>query len=96
MDLSQLPNLLRSLDIHSVMVEGGASIIDQFVTTTYHDEAGQRRPLADCIIVTVAPMDIGKDGIAYGSGQGLQAIRDSFKERYSERFGKDSVLVFQP
>jgi 2,5-diamino-6-(ribosylamino)-4(3H)-pyrimidinone 5'-phosphate reductase len=96
MDLSLLPTLLRSLNVRSVMVEGGASIIDQFLATTYNDETGRQRPLADCVIVTVAPSNIGDEGVAYGAGKGLQAIKSTFKGIYAERFGQDSVLVFQP
>lgn len=90
------PALLRSLDVRSVMVEGGASIIDQFLSTTFTDEAGRQRYLADCVIVTVAPANIGNEGVGYGSGKGLQAIRSSFKEKHTEKCGKDSIVVFQP
>lgn len=43
------------------MVEGGARVIDSFL------QASLSTPLIDTLIVTVAPILVGADGVAYGT-----------------------------
>lgn len=60
-----VPLLLESLGklgIRSVMVEGGASIIKSFLTSAQSRGSG----CVDAIIVTVAPIFVGKEGVGYG------------------------------
>lgn len=96
MDLSRLPAVLQSLDLQSVMVEGGASIIRQFLETTLTSESGGILPLAHSVIVTVAPVTVGSEGTGYGTGDGLSSIRSRYgKERHTEKLGKDTILVYK-
>lgn len=63
---------LRSLDVHSLMVEGGASVIGSFLAEassslkTAND--GEAKSIVDMVIVTVAPTLVGDDGVGYGVG----------------------------
>jgi dihydrofolate reductase len=57
--LNDLPTLLKTLGIRSMMVEGGAEIIRQFLQSELHQDSRQGqggRPLADLLVVTVAPV----------------------------------------
>ena len=54
LDLSTLPRILEELGIKSLMVEGGAQIIHQFLTTSSSSVGGT--PLVDLLVVTVAPV----------------------------------------
>lgn len=90
-----LPSVLSELGIRSVMIEGGASVIDQVFNASFLNQLGQERPLADLIIVTVAPSKIGADGVSYGAGVGLEAIPSEYVQEHSERLGKDSILVYR-
>lgn len=48
LDLTTLPRILTDLGITSLMVEGGAQIIHQFLAAS--------SPLVDLLVVTVAPV----------------------------------------
>jgi len=52
---------LQGLGIRSVMVEGGARVIRSFLSASASTSSG----LVDSIIVTVAPMFVGEDGVGY-------------------------------
>lgn len=52
---------LRSLGISSLMVEGGARVIDSFL------QANLSTPCIESLIVTVAPTLVGASGVAYGA-----------------------------
>jgi len=96
MDLSRLPAVLQFLELQSIMVEGGASVIRQFLETTHTSENGGIRPLAHSVIVTVAPVTVGSEGTGYGPGDGLSSIQSRYgKERHTEKLGKDTILVFK-
>jgi riboflavin biosynthesis pyrimidine reductase len=78
------------------MVEGGASVIRQFLETTLTTENGGIRPLAHSVIVTVAPVTVGSEGTGYGPGNGLSNIQSRYgKERHTEKLGKDTILVYK-
>jgi len=70
---------LHSLGIRSLMVEGGAQIIDAFA----------RSGLVDRLVVTVAPVVVGSGGIGYT----LDLARLSFQA--SEGMGIDHVISFR-
>lgn len=53
---------LGSLGVRSVMVEGGASVIKSFLTSAQSRGSGS----VDAIVVTVAPIFVGKEGVGYG------------------------------
>ena len=72
---------LRSLGIRSLMIEGGAQIIDSFA----------RSGLVDRLVVTVAPVLVGPGGIGYTLDPASLA-RLSFQA--SDRVGIDHVISF--
>lgn len=63
-----IPSLLRKLyenDIRSVMVEGGASVINTFMNQACQPRGPGEFPVVDTLIVTVAPTIVGDDGLGY-------------------------------
>lgn len=69
-DLAELLRKLHSEGIKSLMVEGGQQIISSFL----------REPsLIDTIIITVAPVLVGKDGVG---AIGENEVRESPRARY--------------
>lgn len=82
-DLSQgripIPTILTTLHelgIRSVMVEGGARVIESFFT---EDASSPERRIIDTIILTVAPIFVGEDGVGYAIKFGEEVrSRDSF------------------
>lgn len=79
--MSEALRELRSLGIRSLMVEGGAQIIDSFA----------RSGLVDRLVVTVAPVVVGPLGIGYSLDPASLA-KLSFQA--SERIGIDHVISF--
>lgn len=69
------PALLDALGttcgIQSVMVEGGATVIESLST------AHEREPLIDALIVTVSPKLVGRDGLGYRTPAWLQGVLPS-------------------
>lgn len=74
-------NTLHSLGIRTLMVEGGAQIIDTFA----------RSGLVDRLIVTVAPVVVGPLGVGYTLDPASLA-KLSFQA--SEGIGIDHVISF--
>jgi len=72
---------LRSLGIRTLMIEGGAEIIDSFA----------RSGLVDRLVVTVAPVLVGPHGIGYTLDPASLA-RLSFQA--TEHVGVDHVISF--
>ena len=67
--IPELLRKLRSLDIRSVMVEGGASVIGSFLAEApINRDDGGLSSIVDTVIVTVAPTFVGDDGVGYGIG----------------------------
>jgi len=73
-----IPDLLRklrSLDIHSLMVEGGASVIGSFLAEAPVSREGAGLSyIVDTVIVTVTPTFVGDDGVGYGIGLSADRI----------------------
>lgn len=79
--LLSIPSLLRKLyeyDIRSVMVEGGASVIDTFMNQASQPRGPEESPVVDTLIVTVAPTIVGDDGLGYtvGAPEGKLSVSD--------------------
>ena len=73
--------LSRSEDINSIMVEGGAKIIQSLLSL--------EKALFDTLIVTVAPLYIGGDGVAIDAPEMKQEL-DHIQWR---QFGRDVVMA---
>lgn len=78
-----LPAVLRTLrenGIRSVMVEGGARVIQSFLAS---------RRLVDSMIVTIAPVFLGRDSVGYGG-----SLEDAPGLKYvnTEVLGRDTVV----
>ena len=57
------------MNIHSLMVEGGASIIGSFLTeASLSLRSMPSKIIVDTVIITIAPTFIGDDGIGYDTG----------------------------
>lgn len=80
-EVSGVLRTLHSLGIRSLMVEGGAQIIDSFA----------KSGLVDRLVVTVAPVVVGPLGIGYSLNPASLA-RLSFQA--SEGIGIDHVISF--
>ncbi|KAH8099832.1 bacterial bifunctional deaminase-reductase [Cristinia sonorae] len=85
--ISSLLTALRTLGIRSLMVEGGASVIKSFLAST---QSHQRT--VDAIIVTVAPVFVGKEGVGYGENL-LGSQIPAMKHVKTELFGADAVIA---
>ncbi|KAI9508347.1 dihydrofolate reductase-like domain-containing protein [Russula earlei] len=73
---------LREKGIRSVMVEGGARVIQSFLSER----------LVDALIVTTAPVLVGRDGVGYG--EGLEQI-PSLEYIQTEFLGRDTVVALK-
>ncbi len=62
---------MGALGIRSLMVEGGASVIRAFLTAA----GSSASPVVDTVIVTVAPVLVGNEGVGYGSDLLADAVR---------------------
>ncbi|KAG1845457.1 dihydrofolate reductase [Suillus subalutaceus] len=83
-----IPDLLKVLynfGIKTLMVEGGATIIDSFLA-----EPARTKP--NIIIVTIAPTLIGDNGVGYGKKLSATQI-PSLKHIRTEVMGRDVVIV---
>jgi len=86
---------LRSLDIRSLMVEGGASIIGSFLaeaTPSHRMQSDMHRSVVDTVIVTVAPTFVGDDGVGYGAGLSKEHI-PKLQHIRTEVIGQDTVIA---
>lgn len=88
-----LPVILKSLNdlgIRSLMVEGGAGIIGSFFAAP--------EEIVDAMIITVAPILVGSDGVGYQCNYPVLDLNDSkkqarFKEVHTELLGRDTVVA---
>ncbi|KAJ3722051.1 dihydrofolate reductase-like domain-containing protein [Lentinula guzmanii] len=82
---------IHRLGILSVMVEGGARIIRSFLLQTVAQSASS---LVDTVIITVAPIFVGEDGVSYNAGSGPSS---ALKHASTAMFGQDTVVgLFLP
>jgi len=92
-----IPGLLRKLhecDIRSVMVEGGASVIDTFMNQAFQPRGSGESPVVDTLIVTVAPTIVGDDGLGYTVGvSGDRPSIPKFMHVRTELMGKDTIIA---
>ncbi|ORY26569.1 dihydrofolate reductase-like domain-containing protein, partial [Naematelia encephala] len=79
---NSLPSILTSLNLKSVMVEGGSRILSSFLHAPPREDGS---PLVDSVIVTVAPMFIG-DGDENTNLPILKTV-------HTEVMGRDAVMV---
>lgn len=90
MDWKLVLEALLDRGIRSVMVEGGASVINELL---------QRPDLVDSVIVTIAPTFLGKEGVQVAppaiavGGEPVNAV--SLQEVAWCQFGQDMVLCGQ-
>ncbi len=77
--LSSVLQTLRLNQVNSLMVEGGAQVIESFLSEP---------SFVDRVVITTAPVLVGT-GVAYHSGIG----GENFKHVHSELFGKDTVVA---
>ncbi|KAI9570344.1 dihydrofolate reductase-like domain-containing protein [Boletus coccyginus] len=95
--LLSIPSLLRKLyeyDIRSIMVEGGASVIDTFMNQASQPRGPKESPVVDTLIVTVAPTIVGDDGLGYtvGAPEGKLSV-PKFVHVRTELMGKDAIIA---
>ena len=72
------------------MVEGGARIIGSFFAAP--------EKIVDALIITVAPILVGSDGLGYQCKYSALDLKDSnkqasFKEVHTELMGRDTVVA---
>ncbi|KAI4521207.1 bacterial bifunctional deaminase-reductase [Schizophyllum commune Loenen D] len=87
LSIQALLKTLHERGVHSLMVEGGASVIRSFLDAS---QGG----VVDTIIVTVAPTFVGEDGVGYGVKLGESGGK--FKHVSTQVVGADTVFVLGP
>ncbi|EED79711.1 predicted protein [Postia placenta Mad-698-R] len=89
--LISLPMLMMSLSsmgIRSVMVEGGARVIQSFLAEAESSD------IVDTVVVTVAPTLVGESGVGYG--QNLVGNKlPKLQHISTEVFGSDAVIALK-
>jgi len=79
---------LRNHGVSTLMVEGGASIIESFIAESKFSEA-----VIDSLVVTVAPILVGAQGIGYSVPLTNHNLK-SMKYTRTEAVGNDTVVMF--
>jgi len=84
--VSSILHTLRQREIRSLMVEGGARIIESFF---------KECSVVDSLIVTVAPTFVGADGVGYAFelGSGSDSGDEPFKLFRTDQIGNDVVIL---
>jgi len=77
---------LRQRGVQTLMVEGGARIIASFFQER---STATGKPIVDTIIVTVAPILVGDNGVGYG----VEDLTPSYEHIRTDLVGKDAVIV---
>jgi len=81
LDMTEVLSTLRRIGIEALMVEGGAKVIQTFL-----GGAG----MVDTVIITVAPVIVGRDGVGYGS-----MVVSNGEYIRTAQIGRDSVVVLK-
>ncbi|KAI0785320.1 dihydrofolate reductase-like domain-containing protein [Irpex lacteus] len=88
--------ILKTLGLRSLMVEGGAKIIQSFLKETQPGLDGKAVPIVDSIIITVAPTIVGVDGLGYDCDLTAQvSTLGQLEHVQTELFGRDTVMAFR-
>ncbi|KAF9502247.1 bacterial bifunctional deaminase-reductase [Pleurotus eryngii] len=87
-DIRAVLKTLSELGVRSLMVEGGASVIKSF----FRGVSNPSGNFVDAVIVTVAPVFVGQQGIRYDLN--LQSSSE-LQHVHSEILGKDAVLMLK-
>lgn len=88
--------VLSTAGIHSLMIEGGATVIDSVLA------AHAKEPCVDVVIVTVAPMQVGEAGYGYTTALPLDASKSGdatsahLRERARVHLSPDDVIALGP
>ncbi|KAK9369176.1 dihydrofolate reductase-like domain-containing protein [Lipomyces kononenkoae] len=80
---------LKRLGLRSLMVEGGAQVINDLLLTTANDVNRTKISPVDVVIVTIAPVYLGKNGVEVSPTTAI----DSLYDITWERFGRDIVMA---
>ncbi|EED80875.1 predicted protein [Postia placenta Mad-698-R] len=89
--LISLPMLMMSLSsmgIRSVMVEGGARVIQSFLAEAESSD------IVDTVVVTVAPTLVGESGVGYGQSLVRNKL-PKLQHISTEVFGSDAVIALK-
>lgn len=65
LSIPQVLGELYNQGIRSLMVEGGATIINSFLKCAQQSHGLTVQPMVDTIIITTAPMFVGDGGVGY-------------------------------
>ncbi|WVQ95507.1 hypothetical protein IAU59_002604 [Kwoniella sp. CBS 9459] len=92
---SSLPAILASLNLRSVMIEGGSKILSSFLHCPTRsggvDGKGGEGVLVDSVVVTVGPMFIG-EGVGVVPEEEDKDL-PTLKHIHTETMGKDTVMI---
>ncbi|KAK9375757.1 dihydrofolate reductase-like domain-containing protein [Lipomyces chichibuensis] len=80
---------LKELGIRSLMVEGGARVINDLLCTAVDDINGNKVSLVDVVIITIAPVYLGKNGVEVSPASAL----DNLYDITWAQFGRDCVMA---
>ncbi|KAK9322815.1 dihydrofolate reductase-like domain-containing protein [Lipomyces orientalis] len=81
--------LLKERGIRSLMVEGGAQVITDLLVAAVQDKSGSKVSPVDVIIITIAPVYLGKNGVEVSPASALDHCYDI----KWEPFGRDVVMA---
>ncbi|KAG9314141.1 dihydrofolate reductase-like domain-containing protein [Chiua virens] len=94
LSIDSLLRKLYELDIRSVMVEGGASVIGTFINHASKPRRPSESPVVDTLVVTVAPTLVGNGGMGYAVGISGDTLNNpKFTHLRTEMMGKDTVIA---
>lgn len=108
LDWPAILQALRQSGITRLMIEGGASVIQSLLSASSPSSNPPGSPLVDTLIVTVAPILVGPQGVAYEgvlpaaaageaattSSTTTTALPTRFNHVTSQLFGKDVVFAW--
>ena len=83
LDLNMVLNALREKGIESIMVEGGAKVLESFSQSN----------LVDCLCVTISPKILGKRGLPALSNIHQRGNRSNLRSPHFFNLGSDCILL---